>query len=450
MRVSRNIARPLSILLGVVLGYAGYGYAQVSPAEIVHPRLRSAEQTYFPQLVELNRAIEKMRFVFPFVLSRYAGLDSKDQQAADRRGLEFVNFRDRIVLKISGNYNAAFNSSLLTQNQRANLAYHEVIVPLLQLLPRYITPAATFDCVGFEISYHVRSQNRSYDYEGKENLVLVFDKSDALSYLSQRDEAQRQEILNRSEIYVNGNEFALALGARDPLDVESLDKDRWHQAGATPEVESSPPVSTEVALKKSDPVAGLALLDRDPFQGLHRPQQSGASSHAVHPGARALPGGAATNQDADALQTKYQPQLDALAKEGADRDHFVDYAPPSFVTFRNQLYLQITLRNPAPFDRTATSIYKRAAQSFDLFLASLLKSILEKVPHNEEIAGLDVTVLNQFTSGPAPSPEAVEYIFPLQPLQRFADADITNQALIDQSMVMVNGVRIALNLQQVE
>jgi hypothetical protein len=30
------------------------------------------------------------------------------------------------------------------------------------------------------------------------------------------------------------------------------------------------------------------------------------------------------------------------------------------------------------------------------------------------------------------------------------DADITNQQLLDQSIVLVNGIRIALNLQLVE
>jgi hypothetical protein len=35
-------------------------------------------------------------------------------------------------------------------------------------------------------------------------------------------------------------------------------------------------------------------------------------------------------------------------------------------------------------------------------------------------------------------------------LRNFVNADITNQQLIDQSIVLVNGVRIALNLQLVE
>jgi hypothetical protein len=68
------------------------------------------------------------------------------------------------------------------------------------------------------------------------------------------------------------------------------------------------------------------------------------------------------------------------------------------------------------------------------------------------LAGLDITVLNQFISGSSTtvSSEAVEYICPLGQLRRFTEYEITNQQLLEQSIILVNGVRIALNLQQVE
>ncbi len=68
------------------------------------------------------------------------------------------------------------------------------------------------------------------------------------------------------------------------------------------------------------------------------------------------------------------------------------------------------------------------------------------------LAGLDITVLNQFASAPSTttSSEAVEYICPLDSLRRFTEYEITNQQLLEQSIILVNGVRIALNLQQVE
>ena len=94
--------------------------AQVSPDEVRGPQLKALEKTYLTQLVALNRDIAAMKFPFAFAPSRYVGLDPKDQQGADQRCLEFVRFHDRTILKLSGNYSAAFNADLLTQNQRAS------------------------------------------------------------------------------------------------------------------------------------------------------------------------------------------------------------------------------------------------------------------------------------------------------------------------------------------
>jgi hypothetical protein len=149
-------------------------------------------------------------------------------------------------------------------------------------------------------------------------------------------------------------------------------------------------------------------------------------------------------------QAQFQAQLDALGKEGVAKFHFVDYAPPSFAVFHNQLVLQVTLRNSLRFDKETSSIYKRAAQTFDLFLAPQLKDLLEKIPADAPFDGLDISLLNQLGSDPRGSSEAVEFIFPRKLVRQFVEAEITNQQLIDQSVVLVNGVRITLNLQLVE
>jgi len=85
--------------------------------------------TCFQRLIALNRAIVSTKFPLHFVLSRYAGLDPEKQAEADTRGLEFVPFDNRMVLKVTGNYNAADNADRLTPNQRASRALQEVIVP---------------------------------------------------------------------------------------------------------------------------------------------------------------------------------------------------------------------------------------------------------------------------------------------------------------------------------
>jgi hypothetical protein len=154
--------------------------------------------------------------------------------------------------------------------------------------------------------------------------------------------------------------------------------------------------------------------------------------------------------DVDRMQAQFQAQLDALASAGQAQFHFVDYAPPSFVLYRGQIMLQMTLQNALHFAPDSGSIYKRAAQSFDLFLALQLKDLLDKVPAEASFGGYDITVVNQLGSDPHASSEAIEFICPRLALREFVDADITNQQLIDESVVLVNGVRIALNLQLAE
>ncbi len=446
-----RLKRLATLALSLMLYGAATGFAQVSPTEIANPRLKAAEKVYFTQLLDLNHLIARTEFPFKFALARYPGLDPKEQASGDTRGLEFILFHDRTVLKISGNYNAAFNAGLLTANQRADRVLEDVIVPVLRSVPTYFSSQSSFDGIGFEIAYHVRTRDGSYDYEGMEILTLVLDKADALAYSGAKEQSARQEILNRSQVYLNGKSIGLAIGSHDPLDLEALDKVTGSSAAPSPQEESASRPASPAAAPSSQTAPRFLNPARDLLQRYPTPSQGEARKSLAQDDPPATPAPGATDQAAaNALQAKFQSQLDAWNKEGVERFHFVDYAPPSFMIFRNQIYLQITLRNPAAFDRNATSIYKRAAQSFDLFLAPVLKPLLDKVPRAEQIAGVGITVLNDLASGAAHSSEAVEFVCPLRPLQDFVSAEITNQDLINQSVVFVNGVRIGLNLQQVE
>jgi hypothetical protein len=423
--------------------------AQVSPSEVRNPQLRELEQTYFPQLKALNQSITSEKFSFPFVLSRYVGLDPAQQEGSDRRGLEFVLFHSRQVLKITGNYNAAYSAAQLTQNQRASRVFAEVILPILTKVTEEIPEDVACDAIGFEISYHARSAAKGFDYEGKEILVVVFDRPDAFGFLKTPEGKARQEILNRSEIYLNGKDFGLAPGARDALDPEELQRSSTEQP-VSPSLSAGRSAGVNSRLAMVNP----RLLPKNPAPGTLRgpglTDGSNLPSGTESGGGSPPPPPAATAAVVEQLQTKYQKQLDALAQAGQAKFHFVDYAPPSFVLFQNRVVLQITLRNAMHFEPGTSSIYKRAAQTFDLFLAPQLKDILDKIPAEAEFDGLDVSVLNAVKSSTPSSSEAIEFVCPLKALRQFTEAEITNQALIDQSVVLVNGVRIALNLQLVE
>ncbi len=438
-RSSKRLFTPLSLnILAAMLMMANSTSAQISPNEIRDPDLKALEKQYFQELKTLNQNIAHMHFPFVFYLSRYVGLEPSKQAEADSRGLEFVKFRDHTVLKVTGNYNAAYNSNTFTRNERAARTVQDVILPILRTVTQGISPDVGCDAIGFEISYHTRADEKSYDYEGKEILVIVVVKQDAFKLAQATNDQARQDILNQSQIFLGGKEYGLSLLEKDPLLVESLPKKAAVPTG------TSGQVSTPAGASHSS-----SSLLRSSSSGL--PYSSSESAIPPKPDlSQSKP--AAKPEDAEKLQVEYKSQLDALANEGKAKYQFVDYDPPAFVVVNKQMALQMTLRNALHFDAEKTSIYKRAAQTFDLFLAPKLKDILANVPRDANFDTYDFSVVNLFATAPGAKErsEAVEFILPKNLAQQFAESEITNQALIDKSQVLINGVRIALNLQLVE
>lgn len=433
--------------------------AQVSPNEIVNPELKTLEETYFQQLIAINHSVSKTSFPFPFFLSRYVGLDLAKQAEADSRGLEFVRFQDRRILKVSGNYNAAYSTLQMTQNERAAATFRSVVLPILGAVTSALPQDVACDGIGFEIAHHTRTNDRSYDYEGKEIFVVVLDRADAWAMASAANDAERQEILNRNKVFVNGKDYGLSLVERDPLNVDALPRSIPAKPDATSTARSAVFASNAPLLKAASPAPStMEVLGKDSRPAaLPRTDPPPIESPAAHVAAEACPAAdpvpvpsAATQADADHLDQKYQSQLAALAKEGEAKFHFVSYAPPAFVVFQGKLVLQMTLKNSLPFGTAKGSIYKRAAQSFDLFLAPQLKDITARVSPDVGFQLFDFSVLNKLSQTTKEASEAIEFICPRHALEQFVNAEITNQQLLDQSVILVNGVRIALNLQLVE
>jgi len=427
-------------LVFVCLAFLGpvRAVAQVSPNEILNPQLKALESQYFSQLKTINQEIARTHFPFPFYLSRVVGLDPAQQVGADTRGLEFVRFKDRVVLKATGNYNVAYENKQFTRNERAARTFRDVMLPILQIVTEHIFPDVECDAIGFEVAFHVRDVQKSYNFEGKEILVVVLDRKDAFQMILEKDDNARQEILNRSLIYLGGQDFGLSLVDRDPMFVDTQARSKSAKSDAASGASSS----SAARLIRSNP----NLLPS--ASAGNAPDSSTAASKVDL--SQAKP--AATAADAEKLQAQYQSQLDALSKEGQARFAFVAYDPPAFVVVSKQMVLQMTLKNTERFDPEKTSLYKRAALTFDLFLAPKMKDILDHIPSDLPTDYFDFSIINPLTAtslGKERS-EAIEFLFPKALAQKFANAEITNQELIDKGQVLVNGVRIALNLQLVE
>jgi len=436
-----------SVALLVVL-WPATARSQVSPNEILSPDLKALEQTYFQQLIGINQSVAKTKFSFPLYLSRYVGLDPAKQAEADSRGLEFVRFQNQTILKITGNYNTAYNTLKMTPNERASATFRAVILPILGVVTAALPEDLACDGIGFEISHHARTNGRSYEYEGKEILVVVLDRADAWALSRAAGDVERQEILNRNKVFLNGSDYGLSLTERDPLNVQALPRSIPAKPEATSSPRSTVMASHSPLLKTGTTAPPLASAAQPPLESPPpRIELTASAPTAADP---PPPAAVATQADADRMDEKLQSQLAAFAKQGEAKFHFVSYAPPTFVIFQDKLTLQMTLKNSLQFDPAKSSIYKRAAQSFDLFLAPLLKDLSERVSPDVEFQLFDFSVLNKMSPGAKVTSEAIEFICPRPALKRFVNAEITNQQLLDQSVVLVNGVRIALTLQLVE
>ncbi len=435
---ARTIVPRWACIAVLSLCFAATVLAQVSPNEILDPRLKILEKQYFLELKTINQQISRTQFPFPFSLNRAVGLDPSQQIEADTRGLEFRYFKDRIILKATGNYNAAYDSSKFTRNERAADAFRNVFIPIFSIITENIPPDAEFDAIGVEIAFHVRDIAKNHDYEGKDILVVVMDRKDAYQFVLQKDDNSRQDILNRSMIYLGGQEYGLSLTDRDPLVIDNQARLR----AAKPEAAPVPSASSSAGrLIRSNPSlmpsSALGTLPTDAASG---PKIDLSQSKP-----------AATAADVEKLQAQYETQLEALSKAGQVKFGFVDYDPPAFVIVSKQMVLQMTMKNSNRFDSDKTSIYKRAAQTFDLFLAPKMKDILDDIPNDMPIDYYDFSVLNTMSSASGGNrSEAIEFLVPKNLAQKFVNSEVTNQELIDKGQVLVNGVRIALSLQLAE
>lgn len=409
------------VMVAAVASAGTAALAQVSPTEVKNPRAKADEQKYMPQLVSLQKSIGSATFPFTFRLARYLDAKPGQRAALDSNGLEFVVFQDKVVLKVSGFYRVAFNSMQVTQNGRASQTVQQALFPILQMITEEMPQNYDYDAIGFEILYDARDTGGSYDYEGHEVLTAVFGRDDAFALAHAGTDEERQEILNRSDVFINGKPFAVALGTRDPIDLASADRS------------SSP--------------ATLKRASFTPGKPLHAPMTVDAASPAVS-GAQTVPDGQSSSADMAIaeMQTKLQSEVGAI-RTGGDRESQAQIVPPSLESNGNQRILHFNMQNTVSFDRSQGSIYKRAAQSFDLFLAPELKSISKRLPPDAAVDSLQFSVHNQLG---AEKRETIEYICPVDSVRAFAENKITTQQLINESMVLVNGVRIGLDLQLVE
>jgi hypothetical protein len=410
---SKVIYNVCKILAGVFFsGVITSATAQVLPSEVTNYRARAAESKYLTQLETLQQEIGSANYPHPFQLARYVNAKS-GRAAMDRDGLEFVNFQHRIVLKVSGIYKVAFDADLRSENQRVAQTLEGAGVPLLRMAVEGVPAGDDYDGIGLEILYDTHDSNSNYSFEGREVLSVVFSRADAVAFVNASTEAARQEILNRTDLYVSGKPFGLALGQRDPVDAPSSE-DQAERVG--PKGSDS-----AVLVRASTALRAAAKGDASAEQG----KEAAVLEAKLDP--------PTTNAGGDVqAASAHEPVKESLLEQAGD-----------------QVLMHVKLDNSLAFNGANSSIYKRAAQSFDLFLGPELKELVKHVPADAKFDSFKFSVVNHVANG-ATASETIDYICPKVSTQAFLENKITSQDLINQSTVLVNGMRIGLNLAAVE
>jgi hypothetical protein len=409
----------LGLVLDLVLFVAASLAQVVSPVEIKDPALRALQQQYMDDLSRAGEDILATQFDYPFYLSRKLDLDQAQQQVADQSSIRFDIYKGQTVLAITGNYYAAYSAQKISPGQRARSTFLNVVMPILKAaVPRFQNNQHV-QGFAIEISHHIMGKVMGVSMERPENLMVFLPRSGALKLVGSKDETAQQAALLQGEVFLNAqaisiwlNDKALPPAANDlPEDTSASTASGPAQTGA--EVAATPP-----PLKPKEPPP---------------PPPRDTSTQALA-----------------AVQLSNQPIVDQIVKELESQAHFVAYAPPKFVAFRQGIYLELSLNSNLPAS-AAGSRYKLAATAFDEHIAHLIRPLLGYFKDEKEFDGIGFST-NIHLSGKsaASASEAVEFFFPLSSLRCYEKYDCTGQQLLDAGAVLINGERVALDLQIAE
>jgi hypothetical protein len=150
------------------------------------------------------------------------------------------------------------------------------------------------------------------------------------------------------------------------------------------------------------------------------------------------------------LQGANKEVLATMLKELGPQAHFVSYAAPTFVAFRQGIYLELSTN--AALSESTGSRYKLAALAFDEHVARLIRPVLGYFKEEPKFDGIgfSTTLRPPGKSTASNSSEAVEFFFPFTALYCYQHYDCTGQQLIDAGTVLINGERVSLDLQVAE
>jgi hypothetical protein len=402
--------------------------AQVlAPEEILDPSLRELQRKYFSELKRITEAAAAHGFPYHFYFSRALDLTEKDERKNDQRSVQFDRYHNQTVLKITGNYFAAYSTELMKPEERARQTYQDVILPLLQVAVPALEKADALQAFAFEISHHVRKKVLGVSSEGAENVVLILPKAAAQQLVAAKNPGAQQAAVLEGEVFLNA--APIALWPRPEVAKVEL-----APVSAPASMTAPRPIKAPIM----QPVPNLLAAKLEP--PVKTPSLAAAPVRETSP------------ERLKSLQSSYQGVLDRMVQELNMQAHFVRYAPPAFIPFHNGLYLQLSLTTALP-ESDGGSRYKLTALAFDEHIAPLLRPTLAYFKEDRgDFDGIDFSTSIRLggDKNPDGSVVAVEFIFPLTMLRAYEQFDCTGQQLIDSGFVLINGERVSLQLEIAE
>jgi len=422
----------LLLCLGFLLPVA---WAQVlPPSEIKDPELRTLQERNMDDLKKLGADILALPTDYPFYLSRKLDLDEAKQKWADQRPLQFDRYQDKVVLKITGNYFAAYSAEKMNSDQRARETFLRIVLPILQAaVPRFQKNAAV-QAYALEISHHVLGKVAGVAVERPENLVVIVPQAAAMKLVAASEDSARQSALLQAEVFVNAKPATIWLGGEGPQLAEQTPPD-------------DPSTSATASSASAEVVHNRPEQDIDKIPSpVHVP-----TLKPVKPAEPPKPPRDTSPQALASVQAALKLVLDSMVKELDPQAHFVSYAAPSLIAFRNGVYLELSINTTLPEPPNA-SRYRLAALVFDDHVAHLIRPVLGYFKDDSQFdgVGFSSTLCLATKPGANAASQAVEFFFPFTALRCYERYDCTGQQLIDAGTVLIDGERVSLDLQIAE
>ena len=421
--------RRISLLLLCLSFVLPVAQAQVLPPnEIKDAELRTLQERNMDALKALGADILKLPTEYPFYLSRKLDIEQDKQKWADQRSLQFDHYKDKTVLKITGNYFAAYSNEKMNADQRAKQTFLQVVLPILQAAVPRFQKNSDVQSYAFEISHHVLGKVGGVAMERPENLVVILPQAAAIRLVNATDDTAKQAALMQGETFVNAKPASIWLSVDGPAMAQSAPP----EDPSTVAQNQNPPNAEENTNKLPSPVHVQTLKP-------------------VKPAEPAKPARDTSPQALAAMQSSLKPILDGLVKEIDPQAHFVSYASPSFIAFRGGIYLELSI-NTTLAEAPTASHYRLAALAFDDHVSHLIRPVLGYFKDDSQFDGVGFSSTLHLATKPGATAnsEAVEFFFPFTALRCYERYDCTGQQLIDAGTVLINGERVSLDLQGAE